>query len=126
MEQAFIAPFLFPRHTIIVEINILRRHASRSMTVVVMADECAAAPGRKETRKPMISQSKPDLFGDDCRTKAVIVTISECLMNRPLCRHGMLFGDTYLCYHPRHGDLRVPVDRNWVRVRHEPEGTPCP
>ncbi len=48
----------------------------------------------------------PDLFDADCRTRGVTPTISQCLMDRPTCRHAMLFGVIYLCRQCRHQEMR--------------------
>ena len=92
------------------------------MTVVVKAGESEADTGRKEIHKPMTIQPKSDLFDVDCHTRAVMKSISECLMDRPLCRHAFLFGVSYFCNHPRHLELRVPVRRKTERV--QPPVTP--
>ncbi len=49
---------------------------------------------------------RPDLFDDDCRTRGVTPTISQCLMDRPTCWHAMLFGTIYLCRQSRHHMMR--------------------
>ena len=76
-----------------------------------MPRESAADPGRLKDRETLTFFRETDLYGDDCCTRAVTETISECLMNRPSCCHALRFGDSYFCNHPRHCALRVPVDR---------------
>jgi hypothetical protein len=65
----------------------------------------------------VILQQKPDLFDDECCTRALIPTISECLMNRPDCCHVFQFGKSYLCHYHRHIALRVPLSRKIVQSR---------